>query len=160
MKKAKQVVTIFTITIKFNDLNTKNPSLVVTWTPGNMQSRHALWEPHTNRGGTFFCILPYLNIRDFSWLNVYFIAQYPTRDLRRRLGLLKQGVTIFTITINDLNTEKSPSPAVTWTPCRQHAVYRHAPWEPHTNRGGIFFYILPYLNISDFSWLNVYTIPL
>ena len=37
----------------------------------------------------------------------YFI--YPTSDLLRRLGLLKQGVTIFTITyyIKDLNAEKN-----------------------------------------------------
>ena len=41
-------------------------------------------------------------------------VHYPTRDLLRRLGLLKQGVTIFAIRqINDLNTEKNPSPAVT-----------------------------------------------
>ena len=29
---------------------------------------------------------------------------------------------------------------------------RHAPWEPHTNRDEIFFCILSYLNINDFSW--------
>ena len=28
-----------------------------------MQSKHAPWEPHTNWGEIFFCILPYLNIR-------------------------------------------------------------------------------------------------
>ena len=49
----------------------KNPSPGVTWTPGNAQSRHVSWEWHTNRGGISFCILPYLSIGDFSWLNVY-----------------------------------------------------------------------------------------
>ena len=29
----------------------------------------------------------------------HFMVHYPTRDLQRRLGLLKQGVTIFTITL-------------------------------------------------------------
>ena len=29
---------------------------------------------------------------------IYFIVHCPTTDLQRRLGLLKQGVTIFTIT--------------------------------------------------------------
>ena len=86
----------------------------------------------------------------------HFIVHYPTRDLQGRLGLLRQGVTIFTITINNLNAEKNPSPAMTWTPGNMQA--RHASWEPHTNRGGIFFYILPYFSISDFSWLNVYFI--
>ena len=89
-------------------------------------------------------------------------VHYPTRDLLRRLGLLKQGVTIFIITQNDFNTEKNPSPAVTSTPGNMQS--RHAPWEPNTSRGEIFFCILPYLNISDFSWLKVfviqYTIPL
>ena len=35
-------------------------------------------------------ILPYLNIRDFSWLIdvYYFLVHYSTRDLQRRLGLL------------------------------------------------------------------------
>ena len=50
----------------------KNLSSVVTWTPNNTQSRHVLWEPHTNQDGIFFCVLPYLNISDFSWLKVYF----------------------------------------------------------------------------------------
>ena len=35
--------------------------------------------------------------------------------------------------------------------------YRHVPWMPHTIQDGIFFSILPYLNISDFSWLNIIT---
>ena len=62
----------------------------MTWTPGNTQSRHVPWEPHTNRDEIFLCILPYLNISDFLWLKA---VHYPTRDLLRRLGLLKQGVT-------------------------------------------------------------------
>ena len=33
-----------------------------------MQSRHAPWEPHTNWGGIFLCILPFLNTSDFLWL--------------------------------------------------------------------------------------------
>ena len=41
----------------------------MTWTPGNMHSRYAPWEPHTNQGEIFFCILPYLC--DFSWLKVF-----------------------------------------------------------------------------------------
>ena len=47
---------------------------VVPWTPGNMQSRHAPLEPHTNRDGIFFCILvilPYLNISDFLWIIMF-----------------------------------------------------------------------------------------
>ena len=77
----------------------------------------------------------------------HFIVHYPTSDLRGRLGLLRQGGTIFTITLNDSNTEKNLSPAVTRTPGNMQS--RRAPWEPHTNRGGVFFCILPYLNISD-----------
>ena len=38
----------------------KNPSPAVTQTPGNMQSRHASREPHTNWDGIFLCVLPYL----------------------------------------------------------------------------------------------------
>ena len=39
----------------------------------------------------------------------YFMVHYPIRDLQRRLGLLKQGVTIFTITYSILqyNTGKN-----------------------------------------------------
>ena len=44
----------------------------------------------------------------------HFMVHYLTRDLRRRLGLLKQGVTHYLhYHLNDLNTEKNPSPAVT-----------------------------------------------
>ena len=82
----------------------------------------------------------------------YFMVHYPTRDLQRRLGLSKQGVTIFTITINDSNTEKFPASG------SGNMQSQHVPWEPHTNRGRIFFCILPCLNICDFSWLNVYFI--
>ena len=40
-------------------------------------------------------------------LSMIFILHYPTRDLHRRLGLLKYGVTIFTINhISKLNTEQ------------------------------------------------------
>ena len=44
-------------------------------------------------------------------------VHYPTRDLLRRLGLLKQGFTNFTI------------PAVTLTPGNMQS--RYVPWEPH-----------------------------
>ena len=37
-----------------------------------LQSRHAPWEPHTNRDEILFCILPYLNISDVSWLKVLY----------------------------------------------------------------------------------------
>ena len=44
-----------------------------TWTPKqHIQSRHVPQEPHTNQDGTSLCILPYLNISDFLWLEVYF----------------------------------------------------------------------------------------
>ena len=66
----------------------------MTWAPGNMQSRHAPQEPCINQDGIFFCILPYLNISDFSWLKVYIPYHYPTRDLQGRLGLMKQGVLL------------------------------------------------------------------
>ena len=46
---------------------TSRPSQAVTWTPGNMQSSYAPWEPHTNRDEIFFCILPYLQ---HQWLFV------------------------------------------------------------------------------------------
>ena len=39
----------------------------------------------------------------------FFIVHYLTKDLQRRLGLLKQGVTIFTMYLNDLNAEKIPA---------------------------------------------------
>ena len=32
----------------------KNPSVAVTWTPRNIQSRHASCKPHTYQDGTFF----------------------------------------------------------------------------------------------------------
>ena len=48
----------------------KNPNPVVTWTPGNVQSRYAPQEPHTNWDGIFLCILLYLIISDFLWLKV------------------------------------------------------------------------------------------
>ena len=52
---------------KLNDLNAEtNPSPAVTWTPSNVQSRHMPRELHTNQDGIFLCILPYLNISDFS----------------------------------------------------------------------------------------------
>ena len=50
---------------------------------------------------------------------------------------------------------------MTWTTGNMQS--RYVPLEPHINQDGILFYILPYLNISDFSWLKVfiqYTIPL
>ena len=60
--------------------------------------------------------------------NTEYLVHYPTRDLRRRLGLLiKQGVTIFTH-LNDLNTENIPCDL---NPGNMQS--RHAPWEPHTN---------------------------
>ena len=83
-KLIEQGVTIFTIFSLLNDLNVeKNLSPVVTWTPSNVQSRHTPWEPHTNQDGIFLCILPYLNISDFSWLKITgFLVHYPTRDLQ------------------------------------------------------------------------------
>ena len=32
-----------------------------------MQSRHVPWEPHTNEGGVFLCILPYLSLNKISF---------------------------------------------------------------------------------------------
>ena len=63
---------------KLNDLNTeKNPSPAVTWTPNNVQSRHEPQEPHTtNQDGSFLCVLPYLNISDFSWFR-RFVFRFP-----------------------------------------------------------------------------------
>ena len=62
----------------------------------------------------------------------HFMVHYPTRDVQRRLGLLKQEVTIFTITLNDLkkiltitlndlNTEKKSQSSGDLNP-RLHAV--------------------------------------
>ena len=48
----------------------KNPSPAVTWTPSNVQSSHAPWDPHINWDGIFLCILLCLNVSDFSWLKV------------------------------------------------------------------------------------------
>ena len=73
--------------------------------------------------------------------------QGPTRKPK----LIEQRITIFT-NLNDLNAEKNPSPAVTWTPSNVQS--RHKPRELHTNQDGIFLCILLYLNISDFSWLG------
>ena len=74
------------------------------------------------------------------------LVHYPTRDLRRRLGLLQQGVSMFTH-LNDLNTEKSQSSSDLNTEKSQSSSdlnpgnmqSRHAPWDPHTNRDGIIF---------------------
>ena len=64
----KQGVSAHDLHYYLHDLNAeKHPSPTVTWTPGNMLSRHAPREPHTNQDGSFLCILPYLiiNISDF-----------------------------------------------------------------------------------------------
>ena len=47
-----------------------------------MQCRHAPWEPHTNRGEIFFCILLYLNISDFSWLKVLLSSTLCNKDIK------------------------------------------------------------------------------
>ena len=45
-----------------------------TWTPKqHIQSRHVPREPQTKQDGTSLCILPYLNISDFLWLEVSFV---------------------------------------------------------------------------------------
>ena len=59
----------------------KNPSPAVSWIPSNVLSRHVPLEPPTNQGGIFLCILPYLNISDFSWWLKVYLLYYPTRDL-------------------------------------------------------------------------------
>ena len=64
----RQEVTIITIAYSRWLECRKKLSLAVTWTPGNMQSRHAPWS-HTLTGMEF---LPYLNISDFSWFNILF----------------------------------------------------------------------------------------
>ena len=69
----------------------------MTWPPGNMQYIGMRHGSHTNWSENIFCILPYLNISDFLCLKVLFPVHYPTRDLLRMLGLLKQGVTIFIV---------------------------------------------------------------
>ena len=61
------------------------------------------------------------------------LVHYPTRDLCRRLGLLQQGITMFTH-LNDLKTEKS-QPSSDLNPGNMQS--RYAPWEPHTNQDGI-----------------------
>ena len=59
---------------KLNDLNAeKHPRPAVTWTSSNVQSRHVLQEPHTNRNGIFLSILPYLHIGDFSWFRRFVV---------------------------------------------------------------------------------------
>ena len=55
----------------------------------------------------FACI--HITIGDCSIdINTH-LVHYSTRDLYRRLGLLKQEVTIFFTHLNDLNTEKIPA---------------------------------------------------
>ena len=74
-----------------NDLNTeKIPAQrwlepQATCCLGMCHGSHTL----ANWGGIFFCILPYLNISDFLWLNVYFLVHYPTRDLQRSFDGVK-----------------------------------------------------------------------
>ena len=79
----------------------------------------------------------------------------PSRDLQRKLSLMEQGVTIFTITLMILNAKNS-QPSGDWTPGNVQS--RYVPQEPHTSWDGIPFCILRYLNISDFSWLKVYVL--
>ena len=62
---------------------------MVTWTSGNMQSRHVSWEPHTNRDGTFFYILPYWNISDYILATI--IKPYWT-DKKPRNSVLNSAV--------------------------------------------------------------------
>ena len=50
----------------------------------------------------------------FSGIVYSTLSHYPTRDLLRRLGLLNQGVTIFTITINVLNTKIGSDWLIYW----------------------------------------------
>ena len=68
LKPVEQGVTIFTVH-KLSDLKAEKPGLEYQ---SNIQSRHMPREPHTNQDGTSLCILPYLNISDFLWLEVYF----------------------------------------------------------------------------------------
>ena len=43
-------------------------------------------------------------------VEIFFLVHYPTKDLQGKLGLLRQGVTIFTsYQLNDLNAEKIPA---------------------------------------------------
>ena len=53
-----------------------------------------------------------------------------------------------------LEHRKNPSPVVTSTPSNVQS--RHTPREPHTNWDRNFLCVLPYLNISDSSWLKDY----
>ena len=50
--------------------------------PGHVQSRHMPWEPHTNRDGIPFCILPYLTSVTSSGSKSMFCFHYPTRKAR------------------------------------------------------------------------------
>ena len=46
----------------------KTPSLVMTWTPGNTQCRHAPWEPHTNWDEIFISwLVDMLIIMFYAW---------------------------------------------------------------------------------------------
>ena len=67
-------------------------------------------------------------VRNRVWLH---LVHYITRDLHRRLGMLKQGVTIFTH-LSDLNTEAQCG---NLNPGNMQS--RHTPQEPHTNQDGI-----------------------
>ena len=116
-----------------------------SWTP----SYHNI----INNKQTFTnCLRPNYILKDL-WILSYtylhtFLLHYPTRVLLRRLGLLKHGVTIFTITSpNELNIEKIPSPAVTWVSNNMQS--RHAPLEKRTNQDGIFICIQPHLKTSS-----------
>ena len=61
---------------------------------------------------------------------------------RKKGKALQQGVTIFISQLNDLNAEKS-QPSGDLSP--GHVQSRYTPREPHINRDGIPFFILPYL---------------
>ena len=57
----------------------------------------------------FYCTFPLINVRIlFFFLSISLSHQGPARKPK----LIEQGATIFT-KLNDLNTEKNPSPAVT-----------------------------------------------
>ena len=114
---------------------------------------------------TMTVLLEYIDRSLQFSINSLTLVHYPTTDLQKGQDLL-----------NCWSRELLSSPWTKWFECRkkfqpsgdlnakQHQcrLYRHACMhatrKPHTNGDEIFLCILPYLNISDFSWLGVYSL--
>ena len=110
-----------------------------------MLSRHVSREPHTHRDGIFLCILPHLNISDFSWwLKVFCLLRYCIRDLLRRLRSVEKKVTIFSA-MNQMIWMQKKIPAQWWLE-PQATCYLVTCHKSHTHQLGWNFSQEPHTN--------------